>query len=184
MQAVLLRAVPADSSAFEAQLAKTLPNRRALAIVVERLGEAFDRKSQLLQVLGAATCQVLAREPVLATLLLRATAKLALPEELGTVLARLADAGGLHLESIAAAAEAVQAMPGDDLEAVELRLAASRHESLRLLGVRALQAAAVKGQGFTKARRERLAQYQQDPALAVAAAAQLVFPPLMEPPPS
>lgn len=184
MQAVLSRAVPADASAFEVQLTKALPNRRALAIVVERLGEAFDRKSQLLQVLGAATCKVLSVDPALTTLLLRATAKLALPEELPTILGRLADSGGLHLESIAAAADAVQAMPGDDLEAVELRLGASRHEALRLLGVRALQAAAVKGQGFTTARRERLAQYQQDPALAVAAAAQLVFPPLMEPPPS
>ncbi len=104
MQAVLSRAVPADASAFEVQLTKVLPNRRALAIVVERLGEAFDRKSQLLQVLGAATCKVLSVDPALTTLLLRATAKLALPDELPTILGRLADSGGLHLESIAAAA--------------------------------------------------------------------------------
>ena len=46
--------------------------------------------------------------------------------------------------------------------------------------MRALQAAAVKGQGFTDARRKRLRAYQQDPVVEVAAAAQLVFPPLSE----
>jgi len=181
MQAVLRRALPVDVAAYQAQLLKTRPNRRALAVMVEQLGSAFDRKSKLLVALGQVTLQVLGTEPHLATLQLRAAAQLAEPEELVLWLERLGDAGHLTLESLAAAEHAVQSMRGEDLEALELRLGSSRHDSLRLLAVRALQAAAVKGQGFTSARRDRLARYQSDPALPVSAAAQLVFPPLTEP---
>ena len=181
MQAVLRRALPVEVAAYQAQLHQTRPNRRALALIVEQLGSAFDRKSKLLLSLGKVTLQVLGSEPHLATLLLRAAAQLAEPDELAQWLERLGDAGHLTLESLAAAEHAVQSMRGDDLEALELRLGNSRHDSLRLLAVRALQAAAVKGQGFTSARRERLARYQNDPALPVSAAAQLVFPPLTEP---
>jgi len=181
MQAVLRRAVPSDVAAFQAQLMQTRSNRRALAVIIEQLTTAFDRKSLLLQNFATATLEVLASEPHLSTLLLRAAAKLARPEELAGLLERLAGQRSLTLESIAAAEQAIQAMPGDDLETLELRLAHSPHEPLRLLAVRTLQVAAVKGQGFTQARRERLSLYQTDAALSVAAAAQLVFPPLTEP---
>ena len=130
--------------------------------------------------LGGETLRVLAKEAALSSLLLRAMVKLGQADELATLLVDLADQDRLSRESIAAAEAAVQALPGDDLEGLELRLAASRHPALRLLAVRALQAAAVKGQGFTDARRQRLRVYQQDPAVEVAAAAQFVFPPLSE----
>ncbi|HNK47239.1 MAG TPA: hypothetical protein PKL17_20825 [Pseudomonadota bacterium] len=180
VQAVFLRALPTDVPAYAAQIDKTRKNRRALAVIVDQLGAKFDRKSQLMVSLGGETLRVLAKEAALSSLLLRAMVKLGQADELATLLVDLADQDRLSRESIAAAEAAVQALPGDDLEGLELRLAASRHPALRLLAVRALQAAAVKGQGFTDARRQRLRVYQQDPAVEVAAAAQLVFPPLSE----
>lgn len=180
IQAVMRRALPADVAAFAAQLDKTRPNRRALSVIVEQLSAAFDKKSQILSLLAKETLRVLAKEPQLTTLLLRAMCKLGQADSLGTLLADLADKDQLSRESIAAAEAAIQALPGDELEGLELRLASSQHAVLRLLAVRALQVAAVKGQGFTEARRKRLRAYQQDSSVEVAAAAQLVFPPLLE----
>lgn len=183
MRAILLRAIPSDVPAFEAQLRNTKPNRRALAIVVEQLGAVFDRKTTLHVRLGEAITNVLSSDPLLTTLHLRAMTKLLLPDALWLALQRLAQTKLLDAETILAASDAVQAMPANDLEPLEEQLVQSPHAILRLLGVRALQAAAVKGQGFTTARRQRLERAQQDPDRMVAAAAQLVFPPLQDPPP-
>lgn len=183
MRAILLRAIPSDVPAFEAQLRRTKPNRRALAIVIDQLGATFDRKSTLHVRLGEAIANVLSSDSILTTLHLRAMAKLLLPDALASELNRLAQAKLLDAETILAASDAVSTMPGNDLEPLEEQLLNSSFATLRLLGVRALQAAAVKGQGFTTARRQRLERAQQDTDRMVAAAAQLVFPPLQDPAP-
>jgi hypothetical protein len=162
-------------------VSRTLPNRRALWLLLEALHGALLHSRTRLVPVARAVLAALAADPLAVSLRLSLAAA-ALPwDELAAVFRRAAEAGELHADALAASAlllgRAVSRPDIGSMHDLEAVLGASDDERLRRLALAALLAQAAAPRGWNPDRRERLEQYRADPAPLVAAAAQFTFPP-------
>ena len=160
-------------------VAMLLPRRRSLAVVVSQLCGSAARDPERMRPTVRAVLAALAADPLTVSLRVR-LAVLALPAaELAAWLTEVAVARELHADALGAAVRAMDERAlyrgPAALEPVELALAASAGEGLRLIALNALVAANGRVGVWTDAHLARLAAYRRDPSPLVAGAAQFTF---------
>ncbi len=171
---------PAQAAAVAGALAALGPNRKALQTAVSALKAQLVQQTERQRALVRALLAALAPDSVTASVRAELIVLALPPGETADALAALAAGGVLHADALEAAAQAVGSLrsrAAAEWDTLEAALAASPDPGLRRLAVAALTAGAATSDGWTAARRRRLAAYGQDRAPLVAAAAQFTFPP-------
>ncbi len=171
-----------DAPLVGAAAALLLPNRRAIATMVEALRQSLTWSRGTLLPAARAVLDALAADPLAASLRVELAAH-ALPwDDLAALLTNMAGRGELRDDVLTTAAVALQGAAtrpdADGLARLEEALARHRDERPRRLALAALVALAQAPRGWDGARLRRLEGYRRDPAPLVAAAAQFTFPPL------
>ena len=166
-----------DPAGVAAIVQQVLRDRQVLLLLIEALTETA--KWQRSQVLATAqrVLEVLSPDPILSWLRIKlAVVALAQPQLTDFLIQNIPT---LMPDLLWIAEEGIKQQvhhQDSDLANLEAALAVQAHDRLRSLAVTALEAQAT-AEGWTAERRSRLAQYQNDPAVQVAAKAQFIFPP-------
>ena len=169
-----------DAGLFAEAFAGLLPQRHALVSAVQVLRATVGGDRRRLVPVARAVLTALARDPLTAGL--RAGLAIeALPwQELAAMFERLASAGELHADVLAACIMALGSWAGRtdnaDLARLEADLSGRSDERLRRLALAALVVQAALPEGWSEARLGRLRAYREDPSPLVAAAAQFTLP--------
>jgi hypothetical protein len=158
----------------------SVPSPRGLAAVVNALATSSrTRPARITPIAQAAVDQLLAMQRHTGLAMRLAVA--ALPASaLEALVRRLSHDGRLHagvlMEALAALPGVANLRRGTDLDALEPRLAALEQPAARRIGLEILVTRA-RVQGWSRAARDRLAAYREDPDPLVAEAAELATPP-------
>ncbi len=157
-----------------------LPDRRALATMVNTLIRKLNDSRAALLPTARAVLDVLLSDPLTAQWQVR-LAMQALPgTELSDLFKQMAASRALHADALHTAMQSLPylSLSRKDVSATELEasLAPSDDRYLRRLALAALVAQANGPTGWTDDRLARLAAYRRDPAALVAEAAQFTFP--------
>lgn len=191
LQATLARAGEGDVAAVTQALARLRGNRRALSTLSADLMAKLPAQTVVTTAIAEGLVQVLADDAQATPLYLRLALAVAAQSwqsaRLVSLLRGVQRSGLLHAQALAAAQDALSALPIarlpiDALETSVAELTTCPEAELRFLGVALLStlAAPENGQGWTPARRDRLQQATQDPSPLVASYAQFIFPPAEE----
>ena len=192
LAAVLGRANEGDLPAAAAAFSALRDNRRAVDLIGAHILSALPARSAMAARVAQAFVQALAADPRAVPLYLRCALRVH-GEPLSVdhcveLLREVARRGWLDGAALAAAREAVQALPVArtpiaQLDALQARLQAEHDPALRLLALTVLATVARpdNGQGWTAERRARLQTFALDASHLVAGAAEFIFPPAEEP---
>jgi hypothetical protein len=177
-QAVAVLATPADADTLAEAARQVLGNRPALAALVGALRAALPGQRRRLGPGSRAVLDVLAGDPLAASLRLGLAMAALGPGQFRSLLLGL-DTAGWRPDVLMQAAALLQS-PGDGLRGNSLRqledaLAGSPSPSLRRLALAALLGQAGRT-GWDGPRLDRLERYRRDPDPLVAADAQFTFP--------
>lgn len=179
--AVFATATARSADQVGAAFGQILPNRRALWTALRALQPALYWNRAPLLPAARAVLEVMARDPLTASLRVELAVHALPGEELAALLTRMAQAGELHAEAILDAVNALQSAasrPGaGGLRALEAALAVSDDAALRRLALAALVAQAQGRRGWADDLLTRLRAYRADAEPLVAAAAQFTLPP-------
>ena len=159
---------------------KLLPNRRALAAVVNALIRKMSDNRAALRPTSRAVLSALQSDPLTTLFQVRLAMQALSSAELADLLRQMAASRALHADALQTV---MQSLPylnvgrkDVSLEELEIALAPSDDRYLRRLALAALVAQANGSSGWTDERLGRLNQYRADPAALVAEAAQFTLP--------
>jgi len=183
-QAVFATYAGRDAPLLAQATQRVLPKRRSLVALVAALESSVAWNRRPLLPSARAVLEVLGTDLLTATLQARLAIASLPAADVHMVLERLAAAGGLHADALAAAMAAASSLARRDDEraaGLETSLAASGDDRLRRLGLALVVAQAATARGWDDDLLGRLHAYRADPSPLVAAAAHFTFPPA-EPP--
>ncbi len=157
-----------------------LPDRRALATMVNTLTNKLNGSRAALLPTARAVLDVLVSDPLTTQMQVRLAMQALPTAEMADLLTRMAASRALHADALQTAMQSLPflALSRKDVSLAELEsvLALSDDRYLRRLALAALVAQANGPIGWTDDRLARLAAYRRDPAALVAEAAQFTFP--------